>query len=120
MVVGGTQWCHDKPANLGQGSPQADPPTCVHEIISSHNGLPSVQACMRFNISPIFINGGATELLRYLQAPALKTICGGDLLREVVLCIVKPPMFWNVFVKAYRDGSLQEGATQSFAWLLVS
>lgn len=98
---------------------QADPPTCVHEIISSHNGLPPVQACMRFSISPIFINGRATELLRYLQAPALKTICGGDLLREVVLRIVKPPIFWNVFVKEYRDGSLQEGATQSFAWLLV-
>jgi len=80
---------------------QADPPTCLHEIITSHNGLPSVQACMRFSISPIFINGRATELLRYLQAPALKTICGGDLLRKVVLRIVKPPIFWNVFVKEW-------------------
>ena len=98
---------------------QADPPTCVHEIISSQNGLPAVQACMRFSISPIFLNGRATELLRYLQAPALKTICGGDLLRQVILRIVKPPIFWNVFVRAYRDGSLQDVAIESFAWLLV-
>lgn len=98
---------------------QADPPTCVHEIISSQNGLPSIQACMRFNISSIFLNGPATELLRYLQTPALKTICGGDLLRQVILHIVRPPIFWSVFVRAYRDGSLQEVATQSFAWLLV-
>ena len=98
---------------------QADPPTCVHEIISSQKGLPSVQASMRFKISPVFLNGRATELLRYLQAPALKTICAGDLLRQVILPIVKPPIFWNVFVGAYRDGSLQEAAVQSFAWLLV-
>ena len=98
---------------------QADPPTCVHEIISSQNGLPSMQACMRFNISSTFLNGPATELLRYLQTPALKTICGGDLLGQVILHIVRPPIFWNVFVRAYRDGSLQEVATQSFAWLLV-
>jgi len=98
---------------------QTDPPTCVHEIISSQNGLPSVQACMRFSFSPVFLNGRATELLRYLQAPALKAICGGDLLHQVILCIVKPPIFWNVFVRAYRDGSLQEVAIQSFAWLLV-
>lgn len=43
---------------------QADPPTCVYEIISSQNGLPSVQASMRFSISPIFLDGRATELLR--------------------------------------------------------
>jgi hypothetical protein len=98
---------------------QADPPTCIHEIISSQRGLPSVQACMRFNVSSVFFNGRAAELLRYLQASALKTICGADLLRQVILCIVKPPIFWNVFVREYRNGSLEGVAVQSFAWLLT-
>ena len=74
---------------------------------------------MRFNVSSNFLNGPAIELLRYLQAPALKIICGGDLLRELILCIVKPPIFWNHFVKSFNDGTLQESAIQSFAWLLV-
>jgi hypothetical protein len=62
---------------------------------------------MRFNASSVFLNGRAAELLRYLQASTLKTICGGDLLRQVILCIVKPPLIWSMFVKAYRDGSLE-------------
>ena len=28
-----------------------------------------------------------------------------DPLRQIILHIVKPPIFWNVFVRAYRDGS---------------
>ena len=98
---------------------QADPPTCVQEIISSPHGLPSIQASMRFNISTNFLNDRAMELLRFLQAPALKVICGGDLLRQVILCIVKPPIFWNGFVTAYKNGSLQEEAIRTFAWLLL-
>lgn len=26
-------------------------------------------------------------------------------LRQVILHVVKPPIFWNMFVRAYRDGS---------------
>lgn len=71
------------------------------------------------NVSSNFLNGSAIELLHYSQAPALKIVCGGDLLRELISCILKPPIFWNFFVSSFGDGTLQESAIQSFTWLLV-
>ena len=98
---------------------QPDPPTSIYDIMSSQHGLASLQASMRIDLSPIFFNGHATDLLRYLQAPALKGISRGDFLRQILGRIVKPPFFWDAFVDAYRDGLLREPATQSFAWLLA-
>lgn len=97
---------------------QPDPPTCIESVISSPNGLSSVQACMRFSASPSFQNGLATNLIRYIQSPTLKTILGGDYLRQTILHIVEPPIFWNAFVLSFRNGSLNTAAQQCFGWLL--
>ncbi|KAF8533083.1 P-loop containing nucleoside triphosphate hydrolase protein [Trichophaea hybrida] len=98
---------------------QSDPPSCVTKLISGSNGLTSVQACMRFKTDPVFLNGSATSLLRYLQAPALKAICEGDFLQQIILHVVDPPIFWNAFVWAYRESTLHSQAQQCFAWLLL-
>ena len=97
---------------------QPDPPTCIESVISSPNGLSSVQACMRFSASPSFQNGPATNLLRYIQSPTLKIILGGDYLRQTILRITEPPIFWNAFVLSFRNGSLNAAAQQCFGWLL--
>ncbi|KAI9755731.1 MAG: hypothetical protein M4579_004161 [Chaenotheca gracillima] len=96
-----------------------DPAASLFEIVSSEGGLKSVQACMRLSLSTSFLNGAAGDILTFLREPELKSICEGDLLRQVIICIVKPPIFWNAFVKAYREGSLQDATVQSFAWLLM-
>src|SRR6266536_2104205 len=98
---------------------QPDLPTCVNKLTSSPKGLQSVQACMRFNISPTYLNGPATRLLTYIQDPALKVICEGDFLRQIIIHIVEPPIFWNAFVQAFRDGTLELLAQQAFGWLLL-
>jgi hypothetical protein len=98
---------------------QPDPAACVTKLISGPNGLPSAQACMRIKTDQAFLNGSATSLLRYLQAPTLKAICEGDLLHQVILCVVEPPIFWNAFVLAYRESRLNLQAQQCFGWLLL-
>ena len=97
---------------------QADPPTCIEKVISSPRGLASLQACMRFDAAPSFQNGPATKLIRYVQCPALKTILGGEYLRQIVLHIVEPPIFWNAFLLSFRNGCLNADAQQCFGWLL--
>jgi hypothetical protein len=96
-----------------------DPPTCISAIIESEKGLPSLQHAMRTDLSITFLNGPASTLLKYLQAPALKTIGGGQFLVKIILAIVEPPIFWTPFVGAFRAGSLQEPAQLCFAWLLL-
>src|ERR1700749_3255731 len=79
---------------------QPDPAACIAKLIGSPSGLSSVQACMRFNVKLDFLNGSATALLRYLQAPVLKTIAGGYPLPQVLLKIFDPPIFWAPFSQA--------------------
>lgn len=100
-------------------SSQQDPPTCVEKILSSTHGLQAVQKSTRFSLSPTFFNGQATTFLQYIQAPALKAIYGGDFLQQLILNIVEPPIFWNAFVRCFRDRTLSVNAQKSFAWLLL-
>ena len=95
-----------------------DPPTCAGRIISSPNGLASLQACLRFNASSEFHNGPAAQLIRYFQDPDLKAVQGGNYLQQILLCMVEPPIFWNSFEQSFRHGLLDDAAQQCFGWLL--
>ena len=98
---------------------QSDPAACIETLLSSTRGLLAIQESIRFNLLPPFLNGGATSLLQYIQAPALRSICGGDFLQEIVLTIVRPPIFWNAFVGCFRSRMLSTKSQQCFAWLLL-
>ncbi|KAF8206569.1 P-loop containing nucleoside triphosphate hydrolase protein [Mycena galopus ATCC 62051] len=98
---------------------QPDPAVCVNNIITLPAGLGSIQESMRFDLTAKFFNSRATDLLLYLQAPALATIGGGSFLRQVILKIVDPPIFWGQFTLAFRAGQLQDNAQRCFAWLLL-
>ncbi|KAH0541822.1 hypothetical protein FGG08_003705 [Glutinoglossum americanum] len=98
---------------------QSDQPACLQRLISNPQGLPSVQTCLQLDMRPKFLNEWATALLKYFQGPRLKGICGGEFLREVVLRIVDPPIFWDVFVRAFKEGELEMNAQQAFGWLLL-
>lgn len=97
---------------------QSDPPSCVEKLISSPQGMPCFQMCVRFNSSPAFHNGPATNLLQYFQDPPLKIVLGGAYLHQIVKNIVNPPIFWNAFVQSFRCGALNLDAQQCFGWLL--
>ncbi|KAJ7126993.1 P-loop containing nucleoside triphosphate hydrolase protein [Mycena epipterygia] len=96
-----------------------DPAACVSDIIALPAGLASVQESMRFDLTTKFFNGRATELLTYLQTPSLSSIGGGAFLRQVIMKIVDPPIFWGQFALAFRTGQLQDDAQRCFAWLLL-
>ncbi|RDB20814.1 NFX1-type zinc finger-containing protein 1 [Hypsizygus marmoreus] len=97
---------------------QQDTPSCVTKIIASKSGLDAIQSAMRFTLTPAFFNGGATQLLSYLQVPTLKDVAGGSLLNEVVVKIVEPSIFWDPFRKSFATGSLEANGQLCFAWLL--
>jgi hypothetical protein len=98
---------------------QPDPTACVNKIISGKGGLAAIQSCLWFDISPTFLNGEASSLLKFFQEPSLKRICGGDFLQQILLHVVEPPIFWNAFVKALKDDKLDLEAQKVFAWLLL-
>lgn len=60
-----------------------------------------------------------SRVLTYLQQPQLADVRGGQMLRQVLLKIVEPSIFWEAFSEAYRIGALSDQAQSSFAWLTL-
>jgi hypothetical protein len=98
---------------------QPDPATCIQRLIGSAHGLPSIHSAARIDASSSFLNGPLAALLRYLQAPPLKSLCGGDVLRQIILSIVDPPLVWDAFVEAVKSNNVTEEGADGFSWLLL-
>lgn len=96
-----------------------DPATCIQKLFASTSGLPALQSSLRADISLAFLNGQLTTLLRYLQAPELKAIYGGQLLCQIILSLVDSPLLWNALVGALRSNELTEDGADGFSWLLL-
>ncbi|KAG1880025.1 P-loop containing nucleoside triphosphate hydrolase protein [Suillus subluteus] len=94
---------------------QQDPAACINKITESSHGSSAVQAAMRHNTNSQFLNGTATTLLTYLfRATDL-----GDVLDQLLVAIVDPPIFWTAFSQAFDHGELNEPAQEAFAVLLL-
>lgn len=102
--------------NLTRSSAQTDPSACIEKIVSAESGLSSLQAFLRCDVSLGFVNGPATKLLNYVSHPVLKSICGGYYLRQVILQIAEPPIFWNALFQAFQLEKLELVAQERFAW----
>lgn len=98
---------------------QPDPVQSIQKLISTPKGLPALQSALRADVSLDFLNTSATAFVAYIQAPDLSVACQGDFLRDVILIIVEPPIFWNAFVNAQKSGCLIDEAVHSFSWLLL-
>ncbi|KAM5494308.1 hypothetical protein MaudMau93_000324 [Microsporum audouinii] len=98
---------------------QTDPATCAHKLLSSQGGLLALQASVRFDTSPSFLNENALTLLQYLQSPSLKLIDSGSILNQLLLSMVEPPFFWDACIQSFVDGLLGPDACHAFAWLLL-
>ena len=92
---------------------------CISKVITTDAGLPSLQSAMHAKLSPQFFNNQAASVLTYLQAPELKIMNEGDLLRKVLMKIVDPPFFWDAYRESFLKYELDENSQLSFAWLFL-
>ncbi|KAL4807516.1 P-loop containing nucleoside triphosphate hydrolase protein [Aspergillus unguis] len=98
---------------------QCDHAACVERIVASPPARNAIHTGIRFNTEPAFLNSHTAPFITYLTDPAVKNICNGQILREMLELIVEPPTLWNAFVQAFHQGHLTEPSTQAFSWLLV-
>ncbi|KAL5421066.1 hypothetical protein PMIN04_005913 [Paraphaeosphaeria minitans] len=98
---------------------QKDASKCVESIVASIPGLAAIAKAFRFSGDSAFLNGPATEVLRFLADPAIKQLYNGLFLHRILEQIVEPPTFWNKFSEAHFTRALSEDTTPTFAWLLA-
>ena len=96
----------------------SEPAICIQRLIGSVPGFLALQSALRVDGSISFLNNHITAFLRYLQAPELKSICGGHVLEQIIFKIVDPPLVWDALVKAVKSGDLSEEGVECFSWLL--
>jgi len=94
---------------------QDDPAVCLDAITESAHGLSSIQSAMCFDLSVQFMNGLGSTVLGYLLRAS---DVGGNALDNLLFHVVEPPIFWDVFVRAFQQGALNEDAQLVFAKML--
>ncbi|KAI9831934.1 MAG: hypothetical protein M1819_004656 [Sarea resinae] len=97
---------------------QGDPANCVERIVASSPALESLRLGLRFDTSTSFINGTVAPFLKYLSNPAVKQICSGQFLQQILRIVVDPPTLWDALLQSFKDRVLTPDSVYPFAWLL--
>lgn len=98
---------------------QQDRAACIEKIVASPAALNALRAGLRFDVRPDFINQSTGPFIKYLSDPAIKQLCNGQLLQDLLIVIVHPPTLWNALLDSYKNRLLSEDAVHAFAWLLL-
>ncbi|KAK8202413.1 P-loop containing nucleoside triphosphate hydrolase protein [Phyllosticta capitalensis] len=98
---------------------KTDRKDCIERVAASQSAMDAFSAAVRFDTSIGFINGNFSRLVAYLQEAELNQLCGGEILRRLLVAIVDPPILWNAFVGFQKAKELSGEAERAFAWLLL-
>ena len=98
---------------------QRDHQMCIEKLVASLQALTNLRSGLKFDVSPSFINQYTAPFIRYLSEPAVKQLCGGQYLRQLLLFFVEPPTLWNALIASYKSRLLTQDSVYAFAWLLL-
>lgn len=91
---------------------------CLQSLVGSLHGYPALRSALGLDTSLTFLKGSITAFLRYLGGPGLITLCGGDILRQMMLKFVKIELVWNSLIAAFVSDELGPEGEGAFSWLL--
>jgi hypothetical protein len=98
---------------------QDDRVSCIEHLVGSKNALAALRLALRFNTAPNFLNTTLKDFLNFLEDPAVGQVCGGQLLKQLLIIVVRPTTLWDAFVAAYTGRQLTPEGELAFAWLLL-
>ncbi len=98
---------------------QRDHQMCIEKLVASLQALSNLRSGLKFDVSPSFINQNIAPFIRYLSEPAVKQLCNGQYLRQLLLIFVEPPTLWNALIASYKSRLLTQDSVYAFAWLLL-
>ncbi|KAI0387532.1 P-loop containing nucleoside triphosphate hydrolase protein [Hypomontagnella monticulosa] len=98
---------------------RTDKSDCIERLASSQSGQGALHKSLTRELSAQFINKFVSGFLQFLTDPALKRVCNGDLLNQVLWTVVDPPLFWNSLVQHMRTKQLEAQTVEGFLWLLL-
>ncbi|KAI1634928.1 P-loop containing nucleoside triphosphate hydrolase protein [Biscogniauxia mediterranea] len=98
---------------------RTDKSDCIERLVSSKAGQTALHKSLTFVNSPKSMNTTVANLLAFFGDPALKRVCNGELLNQILLVMVDPPTFWNTLVQYAKNKQLGDKAMEGFMWFLL-
>ncbi|KAI1495866.1 P-loop containing nucleoside triphosphate hydrolase protein [Biscogniauxia marginata] len=98
---------------------RTDKSDCIERLASSKAGQTALHKSLTLSNSPRSINASVASFLTFLGDPALKRVCDGELLNQILWVMVDPPVFWNSIVQSVKNRLLENEAMEGFMWLLL-
>lgn len=92
---------------------------CIQKLQASEHGRAAFRSALSSSTDISFLRESITAIFRYLSAPELKTVCGGTVLRQLILSFVEAELAWDAYVAAFKSGQLGGDGEDSFSWLLL-
>jgi hypothetical protein len=74
---------------------------------------------LRFNLTPVFINGYTAKLIQYLNHREVKHLCNGQFLEQLILIILEPRTLWGAFLEAFRTRKVEDHAIHALCWVMT-
>ncbi|KAJ5150850.1 uncharacterized protein N7482_010102 [Penicillium canariense] len=96
---------------------QKDRCVAVERLIASPSALGALRSGLRFNLTPVFVNGYTAKFIQFLNHPEVKLLGNGLFLEQLLLIILEPRTLWTSFVEAFCTRKLDEDGTQALCWL---
>ncbi|KAL9068301.1 MAG: hypothetical protein Q9157_006551 [Trypethelium eluteriae] len=94
---------------------QEDHASCIEKVVASSSAMVSLRLGLRFDVSISFLNGLGGAFLNYLSDSALKQLCNGMLLKQILRVIVDPPTLWDALLQFALDKELNENSLRALA-----
>lgn len=98
---------------------QTDHQMCIEKLVASLQALSNLKSALKFDVSSAFINQHTAPFIKYLSHPAVKQLCNGQYLKQLLLIFVEPPTLWNALIASYKSRLLTQDSVYAFAWLLL-
>lgn len=92
---------------------------CIQKLQASDHGRAAFQSALSSSTEISFLQETITAVFRYLEAPELKTLCGGAVLQQLLLSFVEAALAWDAFVAAFKSSQLTGDGEVAFSWLLL-
>lgn len=96
---------------------ESSPTSCLESIVASDSALQAVRLSIRIDTSAQYIIDHVLPFIAYFATPEVRSIQGGQLLRQLVLAIVQPPAVWNAMMELYTNRTINDVHEETFAWL---
>ncbi|KAI0597891.1 P-loop containing nucleoside triphosphate hydrolase protein [Biscogniauxia sp. FL1348] len=98
---------------------RTDKSDCIERLASSTAGQTALHKSLTFVNTSQSMNTTVADLLAFFGDPALKRVCNGELLNQILLVMVDPPTFWNALVQYAKSKLLEDKAMEGFMWFLL-